>query len=82
MERHCIVRKIDQLGRIVLPKELRNLLCLEPFDSVRIYIKDRKIIIESNDPLCYFCSSSDDLIEYENRYICRSCLDKLAKENL
>lgn len=82
MENHCIIRKIDQLGRIVLPKELRNLLDLHPEDSVRIYEKDNKIILESNDPFCYFCSGTEDLIQYQNRYICRDCLEKIAKENL
>ena len=82
MENNSIVRKIDQLGRIVLPKELRNRLDLHPDDSVRIYEKDNKIIMESNDPFCYFCSGTEDLIEFQNRYVCRNCLKKLAEENL
>jgi len=74
-----IVRPIDKLGRIVIPKELRETYNLEVNDSVEIYVNDNQIIIQKYQPACIFCNSTDDIVYYEGKSICKECLEKLKK---
>ena len=73
------MRKIDKLGRIVLPAEMRKILDLDPDDFVRLSIEDDKIILEKQEPACCFCGAGANLQTYQNRCICRTCLKELKK---
>lgn len=53
-----IVRKIDELGRIVLPIEIRNTLDIKPKDSIEIFVDDDKIVLKKYQPSCIFCGNS------------------------
>ncbi len=72
-------RKLDQLGRVVIPKFVRDQLDLSEGDAVTIRIDGRKIIIEPDCPRCVFCGEKDDLEEYKGKMICRACKAELAK---
>lgn len=75
-----IVRPVDELGRIVVPKELRRTLGIENGDSVEIFTEDDRIILRKYRPGCVFCDNASDLSVFNGKPICSSCLGKL-KEN-
>ncbi len=73
-----IVRRIDHVGRIVLPKELRRLFDLvDNEDSLEIFVEDDKIILKKYEPACVFCNSADNVVDYMGKKICRDCIEKL-----
>ncbi len=73
-----IVRPIDQLGRIVLPKELRETLGISPKDSLEIFIENEKIILKKYVPNCCFCGNDEEMTLFHGKLICRSCVRKLS----
>ncbi len=75
-----IVRKIDELGRIVLPIEIRKNLDLGPRDAIEIFTDADKIILKKYEPSCIFCGNADDVIFYNGKRICKDCLAAI-KEN-
>ena len=74
-----IVRKIDELGRIVLPKELRRTLDIEEKDPLEIFIEDNTIILKKYQPSCIFCGDAKDITRYKDKNICLACLRQLQK---
>ena len=70
-----IVRRIDPVGRIVLPKELRRLFDLtENEDAMEIFVEEDMIILKKYVPACIFCGSADDIVEYKGKKICKECI--------
>lgn len=75
-----IARKVDELGRIVLPIELRKALDInEKTDSLEIYVEDGRIILEKLYPKCTFCGSKEELEDFKGKKICAACLADLKK---
>lgn len=74
-----IVRKIDELGRIVIPKELRNTLDMKEFDPIEIYVDGDKIIFEKYVPGCVITGEMDDLVEYNGKIISKKVIKELSK---
>lgn len=72
-----IVRKVDELGRIVIPKELRRTLNIEEKDSLEIYVDGEQIILRKYEPSCIFCGDARDVINYKGKNICKKCLKEL-----
>ncbi len=72
-----IVRKVDELGRIVLPIELRRTLNIAEKDSLEIYVDDDRIILKKYEPTCVFCGNSKDVISFKGKNICPVCLSDL-----
>ena len=72
-----IVRNIDELGRIVVPKELRRMLEINNNDPVEIFVEGDKIILRKYVPDCIFCGSHDDLVLFKDKKICKVCLEEL-----
>ena len=72
-----IVRNVDELGRIVLPIELRRTLDIEVKDSLEIYVDGSQIILKKYEPACVFCGNAKDVINFKGKNICRSCLHEL-----
>lgn len=72
-----VVRKVDDLGRVVIPKELRGSLDIKPQDAMEIFVHENTIILSKYEPGCIFCPELTDLIEFQGRMICRGCLDKM-----
>ncbi|MBQ8747663.1 MAG: AbrB/MazE/SpoVT family DNA-binding domain-containing protein [Clostridia bacterium] len=75
-----IVRKIDELGRIVLPIETRRQLELEPKDGVEIFVDEDRIILKKYQPCCMFCNDGDDILLFKEKKICRKCLMELKSK--
>ena len=75
-----IVRKVDELGRIVLPIELRRTLDITEKDSLEIYVDNETIILKKYQPACIFCDSAKDIVNYSGKNICSECINKI-KEN-
>ena len=76
-----IVRKIDELGRIVLPIETRRQLELEPKDGVEIFVDEDRIILKKYQPCCMFCNDGDDILLFKEKKICRKCLMELKSKD-
>ena len=72
-----ISRPIDELGRIVIPKEIRNALDLRPKDEIEIYIDGGSMIMKKATPCCALCGEKDRLLQVENGYICSNCAEKI-----
>ena len=72
-----MVRPVDTLGRIVLPKEIRKVFDIEAKDSLEIYIDNDKIILKKYAPSCIFCDDSDDISYYKGKLVCRKCIEAL-----
>jgi transcriptional pleiotropic regulator of transition state genes len=73
-----IVRKVDELGRIVLPIELRRTLNIDIKDAVEIYVDRDTIMLKKYVPGCVFCSNVDKLIDFQGQKVCKDCAAKLA----
>lgn len=73
-----IVRKVDGLGRIVIPIELRRNLDIAEEDSLEIYVEDDHIILKKYTPACAFCSNAEGITVFKGRNICRVCLEELC----
>jgi len=74
-----VVRRVDDLGRVVIPKELRNLLDIKPQDPMEIFVDDEKIVLGKYVPGCIFCTELSDLIEFQGKKICKSCIKKMVQ---
>jgi len=72
-----IVRKIDELGRIVLPIEIRRVFDVQIHDSLEIYTEGDKIILKKYDPACIFCGESDNIMSFKGKLICSSCYKEM-----
>jgi looped-hinge helix DNA binding domain, AbrB family len=68
-----IVRKIDELGRVVLPKELRKTFGLERNSPVEIFTNDHQIILQKYEPSCMICNSCEDIVYVGSKKICKEC---------
>lgn len=73
-----ITRPIDALGRVVIPMEIRENLDIKPRDIVDISVQGNQIILTKHTHTCVFCESEDDLVIFEGKKICKSCLAKLS----
>lgn len=73
-----IVRKIDELGRVVIPMEMRRNMDIAEGDSFEIFIDGDRIILSKYVPLCLFCGGGDDLTEFCGKRICRHCREEIA----
>ena len=74
-----ITRRIDQLGRIVLPKELCRTMNIKEKDALEIYVDGDRIILQKHESGCVFCGELDNLKSYRERSICKSCRASMAK---
>ena len=74
-----IVRKVDELGRIVLPLELRKTLNIDTKDSLEIYVEGDSIILKKYAPCCIFCGESNEVTTFKDKNVCNNCKKELAK---
>ena len=74
-----IIRRVDELGRIVIPIELRNKLKIAEKDPIEIYVDGSSIILKKYQPSCIFCGDAKDIIHYKDKNICSACLQQLQE---
>lgn len=72
-----IVRKVDELGRIVIPIELRRTLDIEEKDALEIYMNESSIVLKKYEPACVFCGNSKNVINYKGKNVCIKCIDEI-----
>ena len=73
-----IVRKLDELGRVVIPKEIRNKLDIEEKDPIEIYLDGTSIILKKFETGCIFCNNPKDLISFKDKLICKKCINRVC----
>lgn len=74
-----IVRKVDELGRVVLPIELRRTMGIAEKDAIEIYVDDERIILKKYEPACIFTGSAEDLIYFKGKMVSRACAEEMVK---
>lgn len=73
-----IVRRVDELGRVVIPIEMRNKFGIAEKDPIEIYVDGSSIILKKYEPNCVFCGNSKKLVEYKGKLICSKCAKQIA----
>lgn len=74
------VKKIDELGRILIPKELRSSMELDTRDALEMFVDGDRLVLQKYQPACIFCNNADEIIFFEGRRVCASCLSKLKSQ--
>lgn len=75
-----IVRKVDELGRIVLPIELRRTLDIAEKDSLEIYVDGPSIVLKKYQPACIFCDDARDVVNFRGKNVCPACIKELQSK--
>lgn len=73
-----IVRRLDELGRICLPVEVRRILDIDMRDPLEIYVDGDEIILKKYKPMCVFCGDIEEIVNYKGKNICKNCLKALS----
>ena len=79
MKNTGIIRRIDELGRIVIPKKIRTKLNINIGDSMGNYIDGHSIILEKEENSCMFCSKTKNLKSFNDKLLCDNCISKISK---
>lgn len=80
MKNTGIVRRLDDLGRVVVPRELRRSLQIENGDEVETFMEGDRIILKKYEPGCVICGSMDNLVAFRGRPVCGMCRAMLREE--
>lgn len=75
-----IIRKIDDLGRVVIPKEVRRTFELDTKDPVEIFTENDRIILKKYNPSCIFCEEIEGVQQFNGKNICPRCMEAIANE--
>lgn len=75
-----IVRRVDELGRVVIPIELRRVMGISEKDPIEIFTEGNKIILKKFETSCIFCEATDDIQLYKDRHVCGNCMKEMAKK--
>ena len=76
-----VARKVDQLGRVVLPAEVRRQFGISPGDLIEIAVDSNAILLSKVEDRCIFCGGTADLREFSGRLVCGGCVSRLAAES-
>lgn len=74
-----VIRRVDELGRVVIPIELRTQFGISEKDPMEIYVEGSSIILKKYEPNCIFCGNTENLINYNDKLICEDCSKKISK---
>ena len=73
-----VVRKLDELGRVVLPVEIRRTLDISVRDSLEIFVEDDRIILKKYHPACIFCNDARNVKPFKGKLVCMTCLAQMT----
>lgn len=73
-----IVRRVDELGRVVIPIEIRNQFDISEKDPIEIYVSGSSIVLKKYKPSCIFCDNTENLLSYNDKLICEKCAKDLS----
>lgn len=74
-----MVRPVDELGRVVLPKELRDTMDIAIKDPLEIFVDGKMILLKQYQPGCILCNSMKDIIDFKGKKICQECRESFKK---
>lgn len=74
-----IVRRVDELGRVVIPIEIRNKFGIAEKDPIEIYVDGSSIVLKKYQPNCIFCGGTKKLVEYKGKLVCSACSKKIEE---
>ena len=72
-----IVRRIDEMGRIVLPAELRRTMDIGERETMEIFTDGPSIVLKKYTPACIFCDDARDVVNFKGKNVCPSCIKEL-----
>ena len=72
-----IVRRVDELGRIVLPIELRRTLSISEKDALEIYVENDTVILKKHEPSCIFCGEPSGCFLFKDKHVCKQCANNI-----
>lgn len=72
-----VIRRVDELGRVVIPIEIRSQFGISEKDPMEIYVDGSSIVLKKYEPNCVFCGSSKKLVEFEGKLICKKCANNI-----
>jgi transcriptional pleiotropic regulator of transition state genes len=72
-----IVRKVDELGRVVIPIELRRTLGIGEKDALEIYVDGERIMLKKYEPACIFCGNAENVTYFKGKIVCNECLTEM-----
>ncbi len=73
-----VVRRVDELGRLVLPKEIRTTLNIKAGEQVELFVRDGRIVMRKSESACVFCSSTDGVATFKGQSVCCECMKTIA----
>ena len=76
-----IVRRVDELGRVVIPIEIRNQFNIIEKDPIEIYVDGSSIVLKKFEPNCIFCGNTENLYNFNDKLICDKCSKKIGNLN-
>ena len=76
-----IVRRVDELGRVVIPIEIRNQFKIAEKDPIEIYVDGSNIVLKKHEDTCIFCGNTDNLNEYMGKLVCENCAEQISKKS-
>lgn len=80
MKRAGHLCRIDKLGRVVIPKQLRDRFDIFPDDAIEIFTDDSSIILRKYTESCTFCGDTDNLVSFKGKTVCKSCITELSNQ--
>jgi AbrB family transcriptional regulator, transcriptional pleiotropic regulator of transition state genes len=72
-----IVRKVDELGRVVIPIELRRTLSIGEKDALEIYVDGERIMLKKYEPACIFCGNAENVTYFKGKIVCHECISAI-----
>ncbi|MBE3594849.1 MAG: AbrB/MazE/SpoVT family DNA-binding domain-containing protein [Candidatus Carbobacillus altaicus] len=72
-----MVRRVDELGRVVIPIELRRTLGIGERDALEIFVENDTIVLKKHEEACVFCGAHEPLVDYQDKKVCHACLKSL-----
>jgi len=75
-----VVRKVDELGRIVLPIEIRKTLDINVKDPVEIFTDGNQIVLQKYQPACLFCNDVENVVYFNGKRVCTACIQKMKEQ--
>ena len=75
-----IVRRVDKLGRVVIPIELRRTMNIEIKDALELFVDGNSIVLKKYLPACVFCGNADDIAAFHGLNVCKKCRAEIAAE--
>lgn len=76
-----VIRRVDELGRIVIPIEIRTQFGIVEKDPLEIYVDGTSIILKKYEQSCIFCGNTKKLINFEGKIVCKKCINNISKMN-